>query len=421
MTTPTPTPPGPPLSPKSAAAGETLRVLVCDDSAFMRKAISQMIASDPSLIVVDTARNGQEAVEKAKKHAPDVITLDIEMPIMNGHQALAAIRRECKDNPGGPPAVLICSSLTSAGSHDALQAMREGAADIIAKDHSTFSVHIDDMKTDLIRKIKAIGSSRIRRAAWKAAYAAGNGAEGETRPAQPGGLPAPRPRTPGFALAAQHAAANAAAAAMMDLRAMSLAGRRVDLIVIGSSTGGPPVLEQILSKLPPSLPCPVVVAQHMPASFTKAMSERIDAMSAVSVVHGEHGMPLHPGSVYIIPGAKHGRVRAIGPGPVRLEVSDDPLSAPFKPSVNELLSSAARQCGKNVVGVVLTGIGEDGKVGGQELRAAGGLLLAQDPGTSVVYGMPKAAAEVGGTSMTPDQIAQTLASLVAGASSRAAA
>lgn len=420
MTTPIPTPPT--SAPGQKPAGETLRVLVCDDSAFMRKAISQMIASDPSLIVVDTARNGQDAVEKAKKHAPDVVTLDIEMPVMNGHQALAAIRRECKDNPGGPPAVLVCSSLTSAGSHDALQAMREGAADIIAKDHSTFSVHIDDMKADLIRKIKAIGSSRIRRAAWKAAHAAGAVAESEPRPALPGGPPAPRPRTPGFALAAQHAAANAAAAAGMDLKALSLIGRKVDLIVIGSSTGGPPVLEQIISKLPPGLPCPVVIAQHMPASFTKAMSERIDAMSAVSVVHGEHGMPLHPGSVYIIPGAKHGRVRAIGPGPVRLEVSDDPLSAPFKPSVNELLSSAAKQCGKYAVGAVLTGIGDDGKVGGQELRAAGGLLLAQDPGTSVVYGMPKAAAEVGGTSMTPDQIAQTLASIVsASGSSRAAA
>lgn len=377
----------------------------------MRKAISQMIASDPALTVIDTARNGQEAVDKARALAPDVVTLDIEMPIMNGHQALAAIRRECAGAPGGPPAVLVCSSLTSAGSHDALQALREGAADIIAKDHSTFSLSIDAIKADLVRKIKAVGTARLKRAAWKSARGFDQPAPATTSGSKPTGTP--------FALAAQHAAANAAAAKSMDLKAISLANRRVDLVVIGSSTGGPPVLETIIAKLPPGLPCPVVIAQHMPASFTKAMSERLDALAAVSVVHGEHGMPLHPGSVYIIPGGRHGRVRAIGPGPIRLEVGDDPLSAPFKPSVNELLSSAAKQCGKHTVGVVLTGIGDDGKLGAQLIKAAGGMTLAQDPGTSVVYGMPKAAAEAGALSMTPDQIGQSLASILAAAAKAA--
>jgi two-component system chemotaxis response regulator CheB len=379
-------------------------VLVCDDSAFMRKAISQLISSDPGCVVIDTARNGQEALEKAVALKPDVITLDIEMPIMNGHQALAAIRRECRDHPDGPPAVLMCSSLTSAGSHDALQALREGAADVIAKDHSTFSLNMNDMRDDLIRKIKAVGGSRSRRAAFRASLPRVD----STTPAAPGALP----QKPGFALAARHAAANAAAAALMDLKAISLAQRKIEIITIGSSTGGPPILEQIISQLPPSLPCPVVIAQHMPASFTKAMSERLDGMSAVSVVHGDHGMPLHPGTVYVIPGGRHGRVRSIGPGPIRLEVSDDPKSAPFKPSVNELLASAAKQCGRNALGAVLTGIGDDGKIGGQAILTAGGIVLAQDPGTSVVYGMSRAAAEIGGLSMTPDQIAKTLASLV---------
>lgn len=396
----------PPVQPPKAPTPGQIRVLVCDDSAFMRKAISQLIMSDPQLIVVDTARNGQEAVEKVKKLRPDVVTMDIEMPIMNGHQALTQIRRECRDMPDGPPAILMCSSLTSAGSHDALQALREGAADIIAKDNSFFSTNMDAMRADLVEKIKAIGSGRARRALLRG---------GSDRPANEPPRPIPKTPTLGLrpvnALAAAHLAANQAAAAQMDLKAISLAGRKVDIIAIGSSTGGPPVLEAILSQLPPSLPCPIVVAQHMPASFTKAMSERLDGMSAISVVHGEHGMPLHPGTAYIIPGGQHGRVRAIGTGPIRLEVSDDPRSAPFKPSVNELLASVARQSGSRALGVVLTGIGDDGKVGGQELRTAGGLLLAQDPGTSVVYGMPKAAADVGGTSMTPEQIAQTLSTL----------
>ncbi len=397
-TLPSNTPPSQPSKPLAGSAsastsGGQIRVLVCDDSAFMRKAISQLIASDPQLVVIDTARNGQEAVEKAKKLSPDVITLDIEMPIMNGHQALTAIKRECRDLPEGPPAVLVCSSLTSAGSHDALQALREGAADIIAKDASFFSTNMEAMREDLIRKIKAIGGSRARRAGPRPAI----------------GSTLARPMN---ALAAAHQAANLAAAAAMDLRPISLTGRRIDLIAIGSSTGGPPILETILSNLPPALPCPIVIAQHMPASFTKAMSERLDGMSAISVVHGEHGMPLHPGTAYVIPGGRHGRVRAIGPGPIRLEVSDDPKSAPFKPSVNELLASAARQSGKHCLGIVLTGIGDDGKVGGQELRTCGGTLLAQDPGTSVVYGMPKAAADVGGISMTPEQIAQSISTLV---------
>lgn len=389
-----------PPAPPGDQPAQPIRVLVCDDSAFMRKAISQLITSDPGCTVIDTARNGQEAVEKAKALKPDVVTLDIEMPVMNGHQAIPAIKRECRDHPGGPPAILVCSSLTSAGSHDALQALREGASDIIAKDHSTFSLRMSDLRDDLIRKIKALGGSRVRRAAFRASLTKADPATGAGRG--------------NFSLAAQHAAANAAAAAKMDLRAISLAGRRIDVIVIGSSTGGPPILEQIVGQLPPALPCPVVIAQHMPASFTKAMSERIDGMSAVSVVHGEHGMPLHPGTVYVIPGGRHGRIRAIGPGPVRLEVSEDPRTAPFKPSVNELLTSAAKQCGRNALGAVLTGIGDDGKLGGQDILAAGGVLLAQDPGTSVVYGMSRAAAEIGGLSMTPDQIARTLTSLVTG-------
>lgn len=399
--------PAAPAKPAASSEAGRIRVLVCDDSAFMRKALSQLITSDAALTVIDTARNGQEAAEKARALKPDVVTMDIEMPVLNGHEALKRIRRECRDDPGGPPAVLMCSSLTSAGSHDALQALREGAADVIAKDHSFFSTKMDAMRDDLVRKIKAVGAARARRAAL-------------LNRSNPESLKTATEKC--AQIAARLGAGLGAPVADVPISgAMNLLGRRIDLVVIGSSTGGPPVLEQVLGALPPGLPCPVVIAQHMPVSFTKAMSERLDGLCAISVVHGEHGMPLHAGSAYVIPGAKHGRVRAIGPGPMRLEVSDDPKAAPFKPSANELVASASRQCGKHALAAVLTGLGDDGKLGCQELVKAGGLVLAQDPLSSVVYGMPKAAAEVGGVSMTPESIAKTIASLCKGASASSAA
>lgn len=374
------------------ASASAIRVLVCDDSAFMRKALSQLINSDPMLTVVDTARNGEEMLEKAKKLCPDVVTLDIEMPVMNGHEALRRLKAMSKEFDGGMPSVLVCSSLTSAGSHDALQALEEGASDIIAKDHSYFSANMQAMRDELVRKIKAVAPTRRRQAP-----AANGSTISPWAKSNAGGKPAvPASPLPAFALA--------------EPREVSLRGKTVTMIAIGSSTGGPPVLEKILAKIPADLPCPVVIAQHMPASFTKAMSERLDGMSPISVVHGEHGMPLHAGTAYVIPGGQHGRIRAIGKT-FRLEVGPEPLSAPYKPSVTELLASVAEHCGNTGVGVVLTGIGDDGKLGGRALLAAGGLLFAQDPGSSVVYGMPRAAAEIGGTIMTPEQVARSIAGL----------
>lgn len=384
------------ITPKPPAAG-AIRVLVCDDSAFMRKAISQLINSDPMLTVIDTARNGEEMLEKVRKLNPDVVTLDIEMPVMNGHEALRQLKATAKDLEGGMPAVLVCSSLTSAGSHDALQALDEGAADIIAKDHSYFSSNMQAMRDDLVRKIKAIAPSR-RRLPPKA------GGESTLSPWTKTNSAAAKPGIPTQPLPAF---------ATVEPREVNLRGKSISIVAIGSSTGGPPILEQILTKLPANLCCPVVIAQHMPVTFTKAMSQRLDGMSPMSVVHGEHGMPLHAGTVYVIPGGLHGRIRVVG-ATMRLEVGPEPLSAPYKPSVTELLASVAEQCGNKGLGVVLTGIGDDGKLGGRALLAAGGLLFAQDPTSSVVYGMPRAAAEIGGTIMTPAQIAKSLGVLGTG-------
>jgi len=343
-----------------------VRVLVVDDSAFMRRMISQFISSDPSLEVIDTARNGQEAVDKAKLLRPDVITLDIEMPIMNGLEALRQIRLSC---PDPKPAVIMCSSLTSEGSHEALKALRLGACDVVAKDSSIATTGLDELKADLISKIKAVGASRP-------------------------------------------AAAAAAPARAAPTKHLSLSNRKVSIILIGSSTGGPPVLEAILTKLPADLPVPVVVAQHMPALFTKSLAERLDQHCAVSVMQADQNMPLNPGTVAIIQGGKHGRVVRAENGKYMLQIGEEPRSALYKPSVDELLRSGAC-AGEGGLAVVLTGMGEDGAIGGVEMHRAGGTLIAQEGSTCVVYGMPRALVtrNLAHAALAPNEIASLLASL----------
>lgn len=360
-------------APAAGARDKRIRVLVVDDSAFMRKAIVQLIESDPKLCVIDTAVNGEECIAKINEHKPDVVTLDLEMPVLNGHEALRRIRRECRTNPGGAPAVLVCSSLTQEGSRDALQAMREGAADVIAKDSSKFSVNMHAMRDDLVAKIKAVAAGRTR--ARLAALS-------------------PKKDLPPF-----------------ESQPVSFAGAKIGLIAIGSSTGGPPVLEMILRQMPANLPCPIVVAQHMPVIFTKAISERLDETCQISVKHGEHGCTLLPGTAYIIPGGTHGHI-AGNASKLTLEISNEPKTETYRPSANVLFATATRAVGRNCLGVVLTGMGEDGKQGGMKLIQAGGRILAQDPVSSVVYGMPRAAAEIGATPMIPEHIAQSLKTLV---------
>ena len=341
-------------------------MLVVDDSAFMRTALSRMIASDPELEVVETARHGQDAIEKVARLKPDLVTLDIEMPVMTGLEALPEILK-CG------PAVLMCSSLTTRGSQEALEALRLGASDFIAKDCSFASAEIGKIENLLRAKLKAIGRSR------------GVKASTERRGVASSGKP------------------------------LVLDPRSIDLVAIGSSTGGPPVLEQIIHALPSGLSVPVVVAQHMPAVFTKSMASRLDERSACTVVHADCDMPLLPSCVYVIQGGRHGIIRRAGVGRYTLGIRDEPAEALYKPSVNELFASAAGTSGSRTLAVVLTGMGDDGMLGAKKLREAGGRLVAQDAETCVVYGMPKAVAEAGLAEalMPPAAITHTLAQLSA--------
>ncbi len=348
-----------------------IRVLVVDDSAFMRRAMTQMISSEPGLIVIGSAVNGQDGIDQAAKLRPDVVTLDIEMPVMDGLTALRKLR--LAGSP--PPAVLVCSSLTSAGSHEALKALRLGAADVIAKDSSTFSLGADRIRDDLVAKIKAIASGRSAK-------------ESEHLAITPSRID----------------------------RNHRFKRDQFDLLAIGSSTGGPPVLETVLTQLTADTPVPVVVAQHMPVLFTKSLAERLNDMCAMPVLHAEPGMTLEPGFIYIAPGGKHTRVLRKGAGRLSLEVSPEPAAALYKPSVNELFASAAKACGGRSLAVILTGMGDDGLLGAKDLRAKGATIIAQDMQSCVVYGMPKAVSQAGlaDGSMPPDDIGRVLSTVCGG-------
>ncbi len=346
-----------------------MKVLVVDDSAFMRRAVTQMLDDDPQIEIVGTGKNGKEGLELAKKLQPDVITMDIEMPEMDGLTALRRIMREC------PTQVLMFSSLTTEGSHAALQALKLGAADVMAKDASQISLTINRIKDDLVTRVKALGHAKKLRAG---------------KPAAPQDSPDPPPKfRPG----------------------------QFDVVCIGSSTGGPPVLETILTALPATMKTPIVVAQHMPAVFTKSMSERLASDCNMEVVHAENHTPLESGKIYIAPGGQHIHLNKLGLAKWELLVNGEPTGALYKPSVDALFYSAAKHTGSRTLAVVLTGIGNDGLEGARALHARNGTILAQNQETCVVYGMPKAVTENAliAASLAPQQIAKSLLTL-AGAS-----
>ncbi|HBS29711.1 MAG TPA: chemotaxis response regulator protein-glutamate methylesterase [Phycisphaerales bacterium] len=321
-----------------------IRAIVVDDSAFMRKAISTMLQSDAGIEVVATARNGREGVELVAKHKPDVVTMDVEMPEMDGLTALRRIMAET------PTHVIMISSLTTDGSHAALTAMKFGAADVFAKEASTISLNITKLQPELVERVKALAQAGKKRFASKAA--------------------------PGSACVRADAPA--------------FKPGQFDLLCIGSSTGGPPVLEQVLRAVPASFRGPVIAAQHMPEMFTRSMAERLGEQCGLPVKHVENGMPLAGGVIHICPGGKNTHIRRGAGGRMTLLCNQEPAGTLYKPSVDVLLSTAAAAAGARTLAIILTGMGDDGVRGARELHAKGGVILAQNEETCVVYGMPRA-------------------------------
>ncbi|MCE1230176.1 MAG: chemotaxis response regulator protein-glutamate methylesterase, partial [Firmicutes bacterium] len=345
---------------------ESIRVLIVDDSPFMRKALERMFQAAEDITVVGTARDGLDALEKIPQLNPDIVTLDIEMPRMDG---LTCLRRIMAEHPRP---VLMVSSLTQEGAQTTLEALAAGAVDFIAKESSLASGSILQIQQDLHEKVrKLVRSPRFRRPLAPRPAA-------PTPVATPAPLPPVRPAVPTPKAPSGHMASSPVA----------------ELLAIGCSTGGPKALQDLLPALPKNLPVPCLIVQHMPASFTKAFAERLNGLCQVEVKEAEHGEALRPGTVYIAPGGIHLNYRQRG-SQGYVELNPEPADSLHRPSVDVLFSSLAQECHKPILAMILTGMGSDGAKGMQQLKAKGAHTLAEAEESCVVYGMPKAAFERG--------------------------
>ena len=349
-----------------------IRILVVDDSAFMRKAISMMLEEDAEVHVVDTARDGLEAIEKVKQLRPDLVTMDIEMPRMDGITALKRIMKE------HPVPVMMISSLTQQGAKATIEAMHAGAVDFIPKQMSYVSLEISKIKEELLAKVKTIARSRSRLFRRHEPVSRGG--------ASPATAAEPRAAAP---LTAAPKVPSQASGQASPLR---FHGAR--LVAIGVSTGGPFALQKVIPALPADFALPVVVVQHMPPHFTRSLAERLNAMSALRVVEAAPSMRVEPGTVLIAPGGRHLTFRASKLG-VIVATPEEPSNLLHRPSVDVMFDSACKAYGGKVLATMMTGMGKDGLRGAKHIKQFGGKVLAQNEATCVVYGMPKAVVEAG--------------------------
>ena len=351
-----------------------VKVLVVDDSGFFRRRVSEILSADPSIQVVGTATNGREAIDQALALKPDVITMDYEMPMMDGITAVRNIMQRC------PTPVLMFSSLTHEGARVTLDALDAGAVDFLPKNFEDISRNPEKVKQMLCEKVHTIARSnrRFSSAAVAPAPAAASPAVAPTsrpaaapvRPAAPAATPRTAP-TPASATAPSSAAPRRKA---------------YKLVAIGTSTGGPVALQRVLTQLPANFPAPLVLIQHMPAAFTKAFAERLDKLCRIQVKEAEDGDVLRPGLALLAPGGKQMMVDARGV--VKILPGDERLN--YKPCVDITFGSAAKSYGDKVLAVVLTGMGADGREGARLLKQGGSQVWAQDEASCVIYGMPMA-------------------------------
>lgn len=336
-----------------------IRVMVVDDSVVVRKIVTDVLSADPDIEVVGTAVNGKVALVKLAQLQPDLVTMDIEMPEMNGIEAVRGIRA----GAGGPKhsrvPIVMFSTLTERGASATLDALSAGANDYVTKPANVGSVaqSMESVREQLIPRIKALTGRPV------------SAAPARVVPPPP---PPVTPRTGPHTLPA--------------------------VLVIGSSTGGPEALATVLPQLPASLPVPVLLVQHMPPVFTRQFAQRLDRLCALRVVEASDGAPLTPGTVHLAPGDHHLVVRPVGPGGragLQTGLNQGPPENFCRPAVDPLFRSAVTAFDGAVLAVVLTGMGSDGRNGAGEIRAAGGTVIVQDQRTSVVWGMPGAISQAG--------------------------
>ena len=321
---------------------DVVRVLVVDDSAYVRKVVTQMLGRSPFIEVVGTARDGQEALERAEDLDPDVITCDLNMPVMDG---VTFVRTQMARKP--VPIVII--SIAAGSGEQVLAALDAGAVDFVQKPTALATERLMEMSDELVEKVKA------------AARAPRRGVTVRPPATVPYHRSGPKP---------------------------------FDIVVIGVSTGGPQGLKQLVPELPADFPVPVAIVMHMPIGYTEMYAEKLNELTALRVVEAEEGQVLRPGTVYLAPAGRQLSFVRQG-SEVRTHLDVRPLDTPHRPSVDVLFQSAAEIFGERVLGVVMTGMGSDGRAGAAWIKARGGCILTEAEETCVVYGMPRSVVEAG--------------------------
>ena len=360
----------------------TVSVLVVDDSGFFRKRLTEILTASGQIKVVGVATNGREGVELAEKLRPDVITMDYEMPVMDG---ISAVREIMKRQPAP---VLMFSSLTYEGARVTLDALEAGAVDFLPKNFEEIARDSSQLQKILIERVLDVAGSR----------------PGAKPSAPPPAAPPPSPRSPSPARrsvperpavpdrSSRPSAPEPEAPARRSIRRGP--AKHYSVVAIGTSTGGPVALQRVLMALPAGFPAPVVLVQHMPASFTPAFAERLNKLCQIQVRQAEDGEMLKPGVALLAPGGKQMMIENRGgQGRVRILPGDDRLN--YKPCVDVTFGSLARSFPGKTLGLILTGMGSDGKEGCRLMKQSGSDIWSQDEKTSVIYGMPMAVAKAG--------------------------
>ncbi len=320
---------------------DQIRVLIIEDSAFMRKMITEILSSDDRIHVVGTARNGEDGLRKIKTLSPNVVTLDIEMPVMDGLTTLEKIMKT------DPLPVVMLSSLTTKGADKTVLAISIGAVDFIAKPSGSISLDIDVMKDEIISKVVMASQTQVKKTSTTSTHS---------------------------------------------FQVISPQRYNESIVTIGTSTGGPRALQQVLTSLPADFPAPILIVQHMPPNFTKSLAERLNTLSQIKVKEAVHGEVLQKGVAYIAPGDYHMKVRKVGTS-LAIELTKEPQRNGHRPSVNVLFDSISELKSINKLCVVLTGMGKDGAEGIEQIKLTDkeAIVIAESEESSIVYGMPAAA------------------------------
>ncbi len=373
-----------------------IRVLIADDSAFMRKVLSDLFNQQSDFQVIGTAINGLDTVEKVKKLKPDLLTLDVQMPVMNGLDALAIIMEE------NPLPVVMVSSMTQRGTDATIRALALGAVDFISKAGGPIS-KIDTIEKELLSKCREAAKAHVAKVRVP---------ESESRPLiytpavqkpkEPPTLKRVEVRRKTGLVLGQKPTINRVPTftpppsppPRITASTSIAGGSGKKLVAIGTSTGGPQALQSVITRLPGNLPCGVVIVQHMPAGFTRSLADRLNSISEIAVKEAEHDEIIKAGQVYIAPGNFHMRIAPIAGGGKKIVLSQEPPVGNHRPAVNVMFDSVA-QFGHDLISVIMTGMGSDGCEGMKKIKANGGYSIAQDEPSCVVYGMPKAVVDAG--------------------------